>query len=70
MTTSNPICYICDLSDAAVEFFQQCYSCGQTFHLNPFSNKPGKDCGDAILGESQGLYYYCELCLTQTQEPA
>ena len=56
-------CAVCGLEDDPV-LLARCFRCGETFHLNPYSNRPGRDCGDAILGEVEmGVHYYCNPCL-------
>jgi hypothetical protein len=65
MSDEMVTCEICD-EQSISELLQQCFSCSRTYHLNPFSNKPGRDCGDAVIGESLGVYYYCRACMEQS----
>ena len=65
MSNEMTTCEICD-EESSLELLQHCFSCNRSYHLNPFSNKPGKDCGDAVIGESLGVYYYCHDCLEQS----
>lgn len=40
-----------------------CIECMTEFHLNLRKDRPGKDCGDAILGESMGVEMICNHCI-------
>lgn len=62
MIADSTTCEICD-ETAETELLQECFECGRTFHLNPYNNRPGKDCGDALIGASFGVHYYCTPCL-------
>ena len=55
-------CGICGL-EAAPVLLQLCFRCDVSYHLNPYSNRDGIDCGDAIIGPELGVYYYCSPCL-------
>ncbi len=55
-------CGICGL-DAEPVLLQMCFRCDVQYHLNPYSNREGIDCGDAIIGPELGVYYYCSPCL-------
>lgn len=55
-------CGICGL-DAEPVLLQMCFRCDTQYHLNPYSNREGIDCGDAIIGPELGVYYYCAPCL-------
>ena len=68
-TASADRCEICGEPDAP-EYLQECFQCGRTFHLNPYNNQPGRDCGDALIGESLGVHYLCELCLQAMNDEA
>ena len=64
MTTPRlAICIVCtEESDEAV--MAVCFRCGDWYHLNPFQNRPGKDCGiAAISDEETGIDYYCHPCI-------
>jgi predicted nucleic acid-binding Zn-ribbon protein len=61
-------CVICGETEPDRRLLSQCFGCGQRYHLNPYSNQPGKDCGDAVLGEEFGLFYYCETCLVDVND--
>lgn len=60
MTDDN--CGICGLGAEPV-LLQMCFRCDTLYHLNPYSNVEGIDCGDAIIGTELGLYYYCSPCI-------
>ncbi|MGE3856675.1 MAG: hypothetical protein AB7G21_06945 [Dehalococcoidia bacterium] len=55
-------CGICGV-DAEPLLLQMCFRCDTQYHLNPYSNREGIDCGDAIIGPELGVYYYCAPCL-------
>lgn len=55
-------CGICGL-EAEPLLLQVCFRCDVSYHLNPYSNREGIDCGDAIIGPELGVYYYCAPCL-------
>lgn len=55
-------CGICGLVAEPV-LLQLCFRCDVSYHLNPYSNREGIDCGDAIIGPELGVYYYCSPCL-------
>ena len=66
MTMSRiAMCIVCaEESDEAV--MAVCFRCGDWYHLNPFQNRPGKDCGIAAIGDEEtGIDYYCQLCLEE-----
>ncbi len=58
---SDP-CGICGL-EADPVLLQMCFRCDSLYHLNPYSNREGIDCGDAVIGPELGVYYYCTPCL-------
>jgi predicted nucleic acid-binding Zn-ribbon protein len=62
-------CEICG-EDGAAELLQDCFHCGRRYHLNPYNNQPGKDCGDAVIGASLGVHYLCDVCLEELSEEA
>ncbi len=68
--TSSPdvtVCSVCRQAEAEPRNIQACYECGEPFHLNPRNDQPGIDCGDAWIGESFGLEYYCQPCIDRLQ---
>lgn len=58
-------CDICGESAAEPQLFSECIICSRTFHLNPYNNDEHKDCGDAIIGESEGIEFWCGSCLEE-----
>jgi hypothetical protein len=56
-------CAICGEPEPNVALLSDCFDCGAWFHLNPYSDRPGIDCGDAVLGETLGVHFYCLRCI-------
>ncbi len=56
------VCGICGDADDPTPIVQ-CIGCLTPFHLNLRKDRPGKDCGDAILGESMGVEMLCNNCI-------
>lgn len=56
-------CAICDALEPDATLLSDCFDCGAWFHLNPYSNRPGVDCGDAMLGDTLGVHFYCQRCI-------
>jgi hypothetical protein len=70
MTAAFPIsagCSICGLAEPDPRLLQACFECGNPFHLNPRADLEGRDCGDAWIGESLGIEYYCQTCIDRLQ---
>ncbi|TAJ21712.1 MAG: hypothetical protein EPO65_00915 [Dehalococcoidia bacterium] len=59
--TAGEICGICNEVEEAP--LVECIRCSTKFHLALFKDRPGKDCGDAILGESMGVEMLCNNCI-------
>lgn len=59
---ADDACGICGVAAEPV-LLQMCFRCDTLYHLNPYSNVEGIDCGDAIIGTELGLYYYCSPCI-------
>jgi hypothetical protein len=56
-------CAVCgQVADSAL-LLTECFDCARWFHLNPYSNQPGKDCGDAGIGPNEGVETFCQDCL-------
>ena len=51
--SSGAICGVCNEVEETP--LVECIECGTMFHLNPRIDRPGKDCGDAILGDAMGI---------------
>jgi hypothetical protein len=58
-------CSVCGDLESDPELLSDCYSCGERFHLNPYSNREEKDCGDAWIGPSLGVEFHCQRCIEQ-----
>jgi len=66
MTNSvTTTCDICNESGEDARLFSECIICSRMFHLNPYNNDEQKDCGDAIVGESEGIEFWCGSCLEE-----
>lgn len=63
-------CAICGVPEDVPAMLTTCFDCGEPYHLNPFSNRPGIDCGDAVLGETLGVHFYCQRCLDRLDAEA
>ena len=64
MTNSNARkCHVCSSSVARHSLAEQCIMCSNYFCLNPYNSDEFRDCGDAIIGPSMGVEYWCEPCL-------
>lgn len=56
------VCGICgDATDATPIVL--CIECLTPFHLRLRKDESGKDCGDAILGDSMGIEMICNNCI-------
>ncbi|RLT39704.1 MAG: hypothetical protein DWI58_12525 [Chloroflexi bacterium] len=74
--TESPVesrCSVCGLA-APPMLLQHCFNCGEDFHLNPYSNRDGIDCGEAMMMEDNGaefgVDYFCEPCVLKMLEKA
>jgi hypothetical protein len=69
MTTELSLqCHVCgDLADAE-QFISECLNCSRPFHLNPYNTGGHKDCGDAVIGPSSGIEFWCNPCLEAVEE--
>ena len=56
------VCGICGDADEPTPVVE-CIECLLAFHLTMRKDRPGKDCGDAILGESMGVEMICNNCI-------
>ena len=69
--TGDPVtCSVCGQLEVDLRNIQACFNCGNDFHLNPRNDLPGIDCGDAWIGESLGLEYFCQACIDRMQQEA
>ncbi len=55
-------CEVCGREEET-RLLQSCFECGADFHLNPRNDVDGIDCGDAWIGESLGVHFYCQRCI-------
>ena len=65
MADAPTTCGICGV-EAAPRLIQRCLRCDTAFHLNPYSNVEGIDCGDAVMNTADdgfGVDYYCNPCI-------
>ncbi|MEX1022145.1 MAG: hypothetical protein WD058_03255 [Dehalococcoidia bacterium] len=68
---SDLTCAVCEETAESAEWLSECLECRRPFHLNPYNNRPGRDCGDALLGgESSGVETFCSDCLAAEQRAA
>ncbi len=69
--TTSPVgpttCSVCGILESDPRNMQFCFECGEPFHLNPRNDQPGLDCGDAWIGESLGVEYFCQRCIDRMQ---
>ena len=56
-------CSVCEAVESDPALLSDCYSCGNRFHLNPYSNREELDCGDAWIGETLGVEFHCGRCI-------
>jgi len=56
-------CAVCEEPAQEVAHLAECLECSRWFHLNPYSNRPGKDCGDAVIGMGDGIETNCNDCI-------
>lgn len=69
MTTSPSLqCHVCGDTAEQENLISECLSCSRPFHLNPYNSGDHKDCGDAVIGPSSGIEFWCNPCLTALDE--
>ena len=69
MTTELSLqCHICGELAEDEKFISECLNCSRPFHLNPFNSGGHKDCGDAVIGPSSGIEFWCNSCLAALEE--
>ena len=67
--SDTKVCGICgDANDPTPVVL--CIQCLTPFHLSLRKDQPGKDCGDAILGESMGVEMICNRCIDEQRAGA
>ena len=66
MTTARTSSCIVCAEESEQGVMAVCFRCGEWYHLNPYQNRPGKDCGiAAISDEESGIDYYCNNCIEE-----
>ena len=69
MTTPQSLqCYVCGDSAEQVNLISECLNCSRSFHLNPYNSGDHKDCGDAVIGPSSGIEFWCNPCLAALEQ--
>jgi hypothetical protein len=61
-------CAVCGETVDDRALLANCFDCAEDYHLNPYSNRPGIDCGDAMIGETLGVHFYCNRCLEERSQ--
>ena len=60
----NDRCSVCGETENDPQRLEICSNCGQFFHLNPFQNRPGTDCGNVWPSADDAvLQFGCNTCL-------
>ncbi|MCK9495580.1 MAG: hypothetical protein M0R75_08800 [Dehalococcoidia bacterium] len=62
-TPPDLVCAVCHEEAEDASLLSECLDCSRWYHLNPYSNRPGKDCGDAMLGSGDGVETICNDCI-------
>ncbi len=63
-------CAICDEAAEDPRSLSRCLRCGRWFHLRVRMDRPGKDCGDAVVSDTIGVEMVCRACLDAEDEEA
>ncbi len=58
-------CVICEQVEPDERLLERCFLCDNLFHLNPRNDVEGIDHGDAWIGPSLGVHFYCQGCIEQ-----
>lgn len=56
-------CAVCGEDEPDAALLELCFSCNEQFHLNPRNDVEGIDHGDAWIGPTLGVYFYCQSCI-------
>jgi len=56
-------CVVCEQIEPNERLLERCFSCDNTFHLNPRNDIEGLDHGDAWIGPTLGVVFYCGTCI-------
>lgn len=65
--TEDLTCVVCAEPAESAVYLAECFTCRGWFHLNPYSNRPARDCGDAGIGAIEGVETYCANCIEATK---
>lgn len=69
MTTPQSLqCHVCGDTADDQALISECLNCSRPFHLNPYNSGDHKDCGDAVIGPSSGIEFWCNPCLTSIED--
>jgi hypothetical protein len=69
VTTQQSLqCHVCGDTADNEALISECLNCSRSFHLNPYNSGDHKDCGDAVIGPSSGIEFWCNPCLTSIEE--
>lgn len=65
-------CRVCGKREDDPALISYCADCARPFHLNPFNNREGIDCGDVWSGgeENPALQFFCHPCMAAAHEEA
>lgn len=71
-------CIVCEQVEPDERLLERCFRCDNPFHLNPRNDVEGIDHGDAWIGPTLGVVFYCGTCIdamdaeerTQAGDPA
>ncbi|MSQ35732.1 MAG: hypothetical protein EXR63_01110 [Dehalococcoidia bacterium] len=69
--TQPATCTVCNEPEPPPALLSECFGCAQPYHLNPYANRPGKDCGDAWIGDDAlTLQFFCQRCIDRARQQA
>ncbi|MDA1241504.1 MAG: hypothetical protein O2798_11790 [Chloroflexi bacterium] len=63
-------CSVCGESVDDPSLISECMRCGRGFHLRRRMDRPGIDCGDAVVGDTLGIETFCRPCIDRIEEEA
>ncbi|HJM89912.1 MAG TPA: hypothetical protein QF624_09885 [Dehalococcoidia bacterium] len=63
-------CLVCNELEPDRSLLEVCFQCDNLFHLNPRNDTDGLDHGDAWLGPTLGVQFYCQTCIDEMDEEA
>jgi hypothetical protein len=56
-------CVVCEQVEPNERLLERCFRCDNPFHLNPRNDVDGIDHGDAWIGPTLGVVFYCGTCI-------